>query len=90
MAGKAILAMGKAVVRSAEYLMISRRLSAIKRALPCSDRGIQQQNDEAIFDDLLELSRYASVIRLRPTLRIRMLLPDHYSTREPLEWKPCN
>ncbi|KAJ7354121.1 hypothetical protein DFH08DRAFT_933776 [Mycena albidolilacea] len=58
MAGKAILAMGKAVVRSAEYLIISRRLSSIKVALPCSDYEIaQQQRFGAMFDDLLEISR---------------------------------
>ncbi|KAJ7362996.1 hypothetical protein DFH08DRAFT_841843 [Mycena albidolilacea] len=58
MAGKAILAMGKAVVRSAEYLVISRRLSNIKAALPCSDNDLsQQRNLEAIFEDLLDLSR---------------------------------
>lgn len=62
MAGKAILAMGKAVVRSAEYLVISRRLSNIKAALPCSDNDLSQQgNLQAMFDDLLDLSRYALV-----------------------------
>ncbi|KAJ7854517.1 hypothetical protein B0H14DRAFT_2756200, partial [Mycena olivaceomarginata] len=55
MAGKAILAMGKAVVWSAEYLIISRRLSSIKVALPCSDCDIaQQQRFGAMFDDLLK------------------------------------
>ncbi|KAJ7870764.1 hypothetical protein B0H14DRAFT_2725309 [Mycena olivaceomarginata] len=58
MAGKSILAMGKAVVRSAEYLVISRRLSNIKATLPCSDNDLsQQRNLEAMFDDLLDLSR---------------------------------
>ncbi|KAJ6568974.1 hypothetical protein B0H19DRAFT_1065754 [Mycena capillaripes] len=55
LAGKAILAMGKAVVRSAEYLIIRRRLSAIKAVLPCPDD--QRGNVEAMFNDLLELSR---------------------------------
>jgi hypothetical protein len=57
LAGKAIRALGKAVVRSAEYFVISRRLTAIKAALPCSDSG-DEQTLEGIFDDLLELSRY--------------------------------
>jgi hypothetical protein len=57
MAGKAILAMGKAVVRGAEYLVITRRLSTIKAIMPCSDDDLSQhRNPESIFDDLLELS----------------------------------
>jgi hypothetical protein len=60
MAGKAIRAMGKAVVRSTEYLIISRQLSVIKTALPYSEGDLsQQQNYEVMFDDLFELSRYA-------------------------------
>ncbi|KAF7340478.1 hypothetical protein MVEN_01968100 [Mycena venus] len=59
MAGKAILAMGKAVVRGAEYLVISRRLSSMKAIIPTSDDVLSQLNFEGIFDDLLELSRPA-------------------------------
>ncbi|KAJ7739090.1 hypothetical protein B0H14DRAFT_2638345 [Mycena olivaceomarginata] len=57
MAGKAILAMGKAVVRGTQYLIITRRLSAIKAVMPCSDDFSNYENFEAMFDDLLELSR---------------------------------
>jgi hypothetical protein len=60
LAGKGILAIGKAVVRSAEYLVITRRLSAIKAVLPCSDKD--DGDGETMFNDLLELSRYV----LRP------------------------
>ncbi|KAF7367806.1 hypothetical protein MSAN_00844800 [Mycena sanguinolenta] len=56
-AGKAIRAMGKAVLRSAEYIVISRRLSAIRAGL--SRRDDNQQSWERVFDDLLELSRPA-------------------------------
>jgi hypothetical protein len=49
--------MGKAVVRSAEYLVISRRLSSMKAIIPTSDDVLLQLNIERIFDDLLELSR---------------------------------
>jgi hypothetical protein len=58
MAGKAILAMGKAVVRGTQYLVITRRLSAIKAVMPCSDDFSNYENFEAMFDDPLELSRY--------------------------------
>ncbi|KAJ7623084.1 hypothetical protein DFH06DRAFT_1305376 [Mycena polygramma] len=58
LSGKAILAMGKAVVRSADYLVISRRLSAMKAVLPCSDdHHSHHRGLETMCDDLLELSR---------------------------------
>ncbi|KAJ6505414.1 hypothetical protein C8R45DRAFT_1070135, partial [Mycena sanguinolenta] len=53
--GKAIRAMGKAVVRGAEYIVISRRLSTIRAALPCRDENHEIR--ERMFDDVLELSR---------------------------------
>ncbi|KAJ6505481.1 hypothetical protein C8R45DRAFT_972831 [Mycena sanguinolenta] len=56
--GKAIRAMGKAMLRSADYVLISRRLSAI-RATFSSPRDDTQQICERMFDDLLELSRPA-------------------------------
>ncbi|KAJ7115270.1 hypothetical protein C8R44DRAFT_794364 [Mycena epipterygia] len=69
LAGKAILAMGKAVVRSAEHLIILRRMSAIKAATPCSDDSSAQFGSlETMFDDLLELSRpmlYPEAIRIQ-------------------------
>ncbi|KAF7367819.1 hypothetical protein MSAN_00846300 [Mycena sanguinolenta] len=57
LAGKAFRAMGKAVLRSAEHIVISRRLSAIRAALPRLEDD--QQICERMFDDLLELSRLA-------------------------------
>ncbi|KAJ6605350.1 hypothetical protein DFH09DRAFT_1353815 [Mycena vulgaris] len=60
LAGKAILAIGKAVVRGVDYLVISRRMSVIKAAMPCSDDDVgRSRNLETMFDDLLELSRQA-------------------------------
>ncbi|KAJ7887306.1 hypothetical protein B0H14DRAFT_3127662 [Mycena olivaceomarginata] len=65
--GKAILAMGKAIVRGAEHLIIVRRLAAIKAVMPCKDN-----NDDlriaSMFADLLELSRlclYPDDIRIK-------------------------
>ncbi|KAJ7916860.1 hypothetical protein B0H13DRAFT_2446229 [Mycena leptocephala] len=57
-AGKAILAMGKATLRSVESLIISRRLAAIRAAIPCTDNKESQNGHlEKMFGDLLELSR---------------------------------
>ncbi|KAJ7160543.1 hypothetical protein C8R43DRAFT_947754 [Mycena crocata] len=59
-AGKAILAMGKAVLRGAEHLLILRRLAAIKALLPCADYINGIQSDAALekaFADLLVLAR---------------------------------
>ncbi|KAJ7748408.1 hypothetical protein B0H16DRAFT_1461689 [Mycena metata] len=57
-AGKAIRAMGKAVVRGAEYVVISRRLSGIKAVMPCADNELPRRpNVHRMFLDLLELSR---------------------------------
>ncbi|KAJ7767866.1 hypothetical protein DFH07DRAFT_808000 [Mycena maculata] len=60
-AGKAILAMGKAIIRGVDYLVILRRISAIKSVIPCSDPGAadsaHSKKFETMFSDLLELSR---------------------------------
>ncbi|KAJ7474026.1 hypothetical protein FB451DRAFT_1174550 [Mycena latifolia] len=64
LAGKAIHALGKAVVRGAEYLIISRRMSAIQATMPCVDGDIVlSQNLVKMFDDVLELSRYSPMRR---------------------------
>ncbi|KAJ6605344.1 hypothetical protein DFH09DRAFT_1067619 [Mycena vulgaris] len=66
LAGKAILAMGKAVVRGADYILISRRVATIKAAMPCLDG--QSRSLEMMFDDLLELSRpdlYPDAVRIQ-------------------------
>ncbi|KAJ7030178.1 hypothetical protein C8F04DRAFT_1236633 [Mycena alexandri] len=67
--GKAVLAMGKAVVRGAEHLIILRRLAAIEAAMPCVDTGGTQSDLslENMFADLLELSRtlYREAIRIQ-------------------------
>ncbi|KAJ6605343.1 hypothetical protein DFH09DRAFT_1300075 [Mycena vulgaris] len=69
LAGKAILAMGKAVVRGVDYLVISRRMSAIKAVMPCSDDDVgRSRNLETMFDDLLELSGpglYPEAVRIQ-------------------------
>ena len=67
LAGKAILGLGKAVIRGVEYLVISRRISAIKAFMPCWDDNVAQSgNLERMFDDLLELSRHVCVLRWHP------------------------
>ncbi|KAJ7691308.1 hypothetical protein B0H17DRAFT_1063431 [Mycena rosella] len=75
LAGKAILAVGKAVLRGAEYLVISRRLSAIKAIMPCLDDNLSQSwSLQRIFEDLLELSRpglYPEAVRVQA---MRMIL----------------
>ncbi|KAJ7872144.1 hypothetical protein B0H14DRAFT_3860471 [Mycena olivaceomarginata] len=70
LAGKALLGLGKAVVRGAEHVIILRRLSAIKAAMPCSDPidSAQSQGFEKMFGDVLELSRkglYPEAIRIQ-------------------------
>ncbi|KAJ6501778.1 hypothetical protein DFH09DRAFT_298375 [Mycena vulgaris] len=60
LAGKAILALGKATLRGAERLVIFRRMVAIKARLPCLDderSGADTCFMDGIFDDLVELSR---------------------------------
>ncbi|KAF8180463.1 hypothetical protein K438DRAFT_1841965 [Mycena galopus ATCC 62051] len=54
--GKAILAMGKAIVRGAENLIIMRRLGAIQAVMPCKDNN-GDLSIESMFADLLELSK---------------------------------
>lgn len=56
MAGKAILAMGKATLRGVEHLIISRRIGTIKAVMPCTDDNGSEHLGK-IFGDLLELSR---------------------------------
>ncbi|KAJ6605352.1 hypothetical protein DFH09DRAFT_1121235 [Mycena vulgaris] len=58
MAGKAILAMGKATLRGVEHLIISRRIGTIKAVMPCTDDNGSEHLGK-IFGDLLELSRPA-------------------------------
>ncbi|KAJ7474016.1 hypothetical protein FB451DRAFT_1247634 [Mycena latifolia] len=70
-AGKAILAMGKATLRSVEHLIISRRIAAIKVVIPCADDDESQpEHLEKMFADLLELTRptlYPDGIRIQAT-----------------------
>ncbi|KAJ7861869.1 hypothetical protein B0H13DRAFT_2354935 [Mycena leptocephala] len=88
-AGKVILAMGKAVVRGAEYLVIKRRLSAIKAIMPCSDDDLSQhQNPENIFDDLLELSRPALRIQAMQLIIGQIARKDTFHLRRSiLKWE---
>ncbi|KAJ6568926.1 hypothetical protein B0H19DRAFT_1373337 [Mycena capillaripes] len=73
MAGKAILAMGKAVVRSAEYIVITRRLASIRAVMPCSDLS-EDGNLETMFDELLELWRPALYPRAFRTQAMQLII----------------
>ncbi|KAJ7744187.1 hypothetical protein B0H16DRAFT_1560434 [Mycena metata] len=59
LAGKAILAMGKATLRGAERVVIFKRMTTIQAHLPCYDERVDVDTSvmDIIFDDLLELSR---------------------------------
>ncbi|KAJ7744161.1 hypothetical protein B0H16DRAFT_1889739 [Mycena metata] len=59
LAGKAILAMGKATLRGAERVVIFKRMTTIQAHLPCYDERVDVDTSfmDRIFDDLLELSR---------------------------------
>ncbi|KAJ7259906.1 hypothetical protein C8J57DRAFT_1339616 [Mycena rebaudengoi] len=79
MTGKAILALGKSVLRGVEHLIILRRLSVIKSALPCFDDTVV--NQEKIFLDLLELSRhgiYPKYIRIQTMKLILVQIAKGY------------
>ncbi|KAJ7792619.1 hypothetical protein B0H14DRAFT_2930227 [Mycena olivaceomarginata] len=64
--GKAVLALGKAVIRGAERVIIAKRIAIIRDHVPCSRErgGLDTSFMDRIFDDLLELSR----TRFRPKL----------------------
>ncbi|KAF9463090.1 hypothetical protein BDZ94DRAFT_1260035 [Collybia nuda] len=67
MSGKAILALGKATLRGAEYIIIRSRLQVIASKLPCEDTAYVAGIEE-IYDDVLELSRrglYSDTIRTK-------------------------
>ncbi|KAJ7055614.1 hypothetical protein C8F01DRAFT_1158742 [Mycena amicta] len=71
LAGKAMLALGKAAIRGAERLVISRRISTIRAYVPYSDDNVYSAANEAflrgLLDDLTELSRpgfYPQQVRL--------------------------
>ncbi|KAJ7038699.1 hypothetical protein C8F04DRAFT_1179379 [Mycena alexandri] len=59
LAGKAILAMGKATIRGAERVVIFKRMTTIQAHLPCWDERADGDTSfmDRVFDDLLELSR---------------------------------
>ncbi|KAJ7669061.1 hypothetical protein B0H17DRAFT_1183887, partial [Mycena rosella] len=60
LAGKAILALGKATLRGAENVVILRRMVTIRAHLPCLDEERSGANAcfmDGIFEDLAELSR---------------------------------
>ncbi|KAF8141026.1 hypothetical protein K438DRAFT_1878909 [Mycena galopus ATCC 62051] len=69
-AGKALRALGKAVIRGIEHFIILRRLATIVAAMPCLDEAdsAEAHNFETMFDDVLELSRrgfYPESIRIQ-------------------------
>ncbi|KAK7007948.1 hypothetical protein R3P38DRAFT_3593012, partial [Favolaschia claudopus] len=76
LSGKAIRAMGKAVIRGVEYLAIKRRLAAIKAASPFS---LEVKDDQhALFqgmsDDLLELARTGLYPETFRDLAVRLII----------------
>ena len=60
--GKFLLAFGKALLHVGEYVVIRRRLSAIKSAFPHHDNS-QVKNLDKLYEDILEVMR--SVFRIR-------------------------
>ncbi|KAJ7250182.1 hypothetical protein B0H12DRAFT_1121125 [Mycena haematopus] len=69
LAGKAILALGKAAIRGAERVVISKRMAILRVHLPCSEEraGPHTSFMDEVFDDLVELSRpelYPDSIRI--------------------------
>ncbi|KAJ7658001.1 hypothetical protein B0H14DRAFT_3078127 [Mycena olivaceomarginata] len=64
--GRAVLALGKAVIRGAERVVIAKRIAIIRDHVPCSRErgGIDTSFMDRIFDDLLELSRLDSAMEL--------------------------
>ncbi|KAJ7320717.1 hypothetical protein DFH08DRAFT_890073 [Mycena albidolilacea] len=67
--GKAVLALGKAVIRGAERVIIAKRIAVIRDHVPCLRErvGLDTSFMDRIFDDLLELSRpelYPDSIRI--------------------------
>ncbi|KAF7367717.1 hypothetical protein MSAN_00835500 [Mycena sanguinolenta] len=69
LAGKAILALGKAAIRGAERVVIAKRMAVLRSHLPCSDdrAGPHTSFMDEVFDDLVELSRpelYPDSIRI--------------------------
>jgi hypothetical protein len=73
--GKGILAFGKMAQRGLDGIVIRRRLAAMKSVFPHNDGDeTSVQNLDKIYDDVLELSRYA-----RPSLRERRFSSDLFS-----------
>ncbi|KAG6911430.1 hypothetical protein DXG01_016527 [Tephrocybe rancida] len=82
LSGKAILALGKATLRGAEFIIIRRRLNAIAGKFPLPDT-VNIKGLEEMYDDLLELSRlhlYAGDIRDK-ALQILLFQISHRDTR---------
>ncbi|KAJ7695622.1 hypothetical protein B0H14DRAFT_3658442 [Mycena olivaceomarginata] len=81
--GKALLALGKAVIRGAERVIIAKRIAIIRDHVPCSQErgGLNTSFMDRIFDDLLELSRpelYPDSIRI---LAMELILNQIASTQ---------
>ncbi|KAJ7136283.1 hypothetical protein C8R46DRAFT_580970 [Mycena filopes] len=89
LSGKAIRAMGKAVLRGVDYLVISRRLSRMKAVMPCPDDDLEKRSDwRQMFFDALELSRpelYPEEFRMQA---LRILL-GQIATRQTHYLRAC-
>ncbi|KAJ7136290.1 hypothetical protein C8R46DRAFT_1135272 [Mycena filopes] len=89
LSGKAIRAMGKAVLRGVDYLVISRRLSRMKAVMPCRDNDLAERPDwRQMFFDALELSRpelYPEEFRMQA---LRILLAQ-IATRQTHYLRAC-
>lgn len=66
LAGRALLAVGEVTLRAAERIIILRRLAVIRSYLTClKEDGVAAVSSsyvEKMFDDILELSRWAFVL----------------------------
>ncbi|KAJ7864312.1 hypothetical protein B0H14DRAFT_2736669 [Mycena olivaceomarginata] len=81
--GRAVLALGKAVIRGAERVVIAKRIAIIRDHVPYSRErvGLDTSFMDRIFDDLLELSRpelYPDSIRI---LAMELILTQIASTQ---------
>ncbi|KAG6911427.1 hypothetical protein DXG01_016524 [Tephrocybe rancida] len=73
LSGKAILALGKATLRGAEFIIIRRRLNAIAGKFPLAD-AVNIKGLEGMYDDLLELS--SSWLKRCTTTRLHLYAGD--------------
>jgi hypothetical protein len=71
--GRAIYALGEAGLRRMEMIMIRTKLTAVRGAFPHGDDTVVQ-NIEAIYDNVLELSRYVVALL---NVKVSVAMPKH-------------